>query len=263
MRILVAVKAVPDPSGASRAARVAADGRTVEFSLGHAWILNGYDENAVEVALVLRDACGGSVTAVTVGPDRALDAVRRALAMGANDAAHLADPAFETGDPSVVAAVLAAYAARGGPYDLVLCGRQASDDGNGQVPGILAERLGWPCVAPAKAVTLAGGDLRVTRLADDGEQTVDLPLPAVVAVSSEASTPRQPPVKAILAARRAAISRLDAASLAAGALVPRTVLRSQRIEASAGPRVEMITAPDATQAGARLAEILDAAGLVR
>ncbi len=262
LRILVAVKAVPDPAGASRAAHVADDGRTMGFTVGHPWILNGYDENAVEAALRLRDGSGGTVTAVTVGSDRAVEALRRALAMGVDDAAQLADPAFDGGDPSAVAATLGAFAATTGPWDLILCGRQASDDGNAQVPANLAEVMGWPCVAPAKSLALLGPSLTVTRLSDDGDQTIEISMPAVIAVSSEASEPRRPSVKAVLAARRASIVQRDARSLGLAAVPVRTVIRAHRIEVRV-PRVEMIVATDGTEAGSRLAEVLISAGLVK
>jgi electron transfer flavoprotein beta subunit len=176
--------------------------------------MNGYDANALEAALRLKEQHGGSITAVSLGADSARDTLKRAIAMGANGAVLVSDPTLFEGDSWRTAAALARAIHKLGNYDLVLCGRQASDTDAGQVGLGIAEFLELPAVAPVQKIEVAGdGLLRVERLAEDGYEVVEVRLPALLVVSSEIGEPRYPPLRGIMAAGRAQIPVWTAADL--------------------------------------------------
>src|SRR5262245_34933363 len=140
MKILVMVKQVPDTA---TQVKVGGDGKGIDTA-GVTWIVSPYDEFAVEEALRIKEKRGqGEVVAVTLGPDRAKEALRSCLAMGVDRAIHLLDPAWEVADGLVTARALAAVIKQEGPA-LALFGRQAIDDDMGDVGGAVTELLGWP-----------------------------------------------------------------------------------------------------------------------
>jgi len=205
VNIIVAVKQVPNPDTPAAQFKIDEAARKLVPPPGVAPVMNGYDANAVEAALQLRDATGGSVTVLTLGPAPARETLKRALAMGANQAIHVDDPAFNDGDSWQTAYVLARAIQKAGQFDLILCGRQASDTDAGQVPMGIAEFLGLPGVSPVQKLEVSGSGLRVERIVEDGAEVLDVPLPAVIAVSSELNTPRYPPLRGIMQAGRAQI----------------------------------------------------------
>src|SRR5215468_2045049 len=145
MKMLVLVKQVPDTA---TQVKVGSDSRTIDQT-GITWIVSPYDEFALEEALRIKEKRGQAadeVVAVTLGPDRAKEALRSCLAMGADRAIHVNDPAFEGADTLGAATVLAAVIKDEQPV-LVLCGRQAIDDDMGAVGAQVAELLGWPCLS--------------------------------------------------------------------------------------------------------------------
>jgi len=143
MKIVVCIKQVPDTA---TQVKIAAGGKTIETT-GITWIISPYDEFAVEEALRIKEKRGqGEVVVMTLGPDRAKEALRSALAMGADRAIHLNDPAWAEPDTLTTSRALAAAIKQEGPA-LVLCGRQAIDDDMGAVAAQVAEILDWPCAA--------------------------------------------------------------------------------------------------------------------
>ncbi|MBI4589794.1 MAG: electron transfer flavoprotein subunit beta/FixA family protein, partial [Candidatus Rokubacteria bacterium] len=143
MKILVPIKQVPDTA---TQVKVGADPKGIETA-GITWIVSPYDEYALEEALRIKEKRGqGEVVVVTLGPDRAKEALRSCLAMGADRAIHLNDPAWENADTLTVSRALAAAIKQEGPQ-LVVFGRQAIDDDMGAVPSQVAELLGWPCAS--------------------------------------------------------------------------------------------------------------------
>ena len=130
-------------------------------------VMNGYDGNALEAALRLKEKHGGSVTVLTIGGAEARDTLKRAIAMGADGAIHVNDPALADADSTTTATVLAAAIKKIGEYDLILAGRQASDTDAGQVPLGVAELLGLPSVAPVIAIEPSGSGLKVNRMIED------------------------------------------------------------------------------------------------
>src|SRR5205807_10086537 len=175
-------------------------------------ILNPVDEVAVEEALRLKEAHGGEVTVVTIGPEAALTkAARRALSMGCDRAVHLADPALHGSDAEAIAYALACVLRRG-PYDLVLCGSESTDARTSLVPPAVAEHLGIPGLCYAKAVQVEDGRVRIHRERDQGHDVVEAPLPALVGVNWGSNEPRYPSFMGIQQARKKPVEVLDLAA---------------------------------------------------
>jgi electron transfer flavoprotein beta subunit len=239
MRIVVCVKEVLDPSAVNNYALagrlcVAADGRSLDVAAVPR-LINGYDEQAMEAALRIRDTgLSCTIVAVSIGPDPQA-VLRQCAALGADELVAI-DPAGLELDCAGIARLLAASIRAGGGADLVLCGRQASDDDQGVVPALLGELLGLPVVTVARAVEVAGTLLRVTRVTADGDETVEGPLPALVTISSEIGVPRFPNARAKMAARKAVPVNQTPASLGltADELQPVVVTLRQLVPAVSG-----------------------------
>jgi electron transfer flavoprotein beta subunit len=263
MQIVVTVKQVPDPDIPPSHFRVDESQNRVAPPSGVAPVINGYDANALEAALKLKEAHGGEVTVVSLGPAEARDTLKRALAMGATNAILVSDPLFDQLDSAGTARVLAAAIAKIGEVDLVLCGRQASDSDAGQVPYGLAHYLGMPIVSPIQALEVSDGGFKVQRIIEDGYQVVQAPQPSVFGVSSEIGEPRYPPLRGIMAAGRAQIPVWGASDLdlTAEQLQPRRELRRLYVETRES-QVELIEADSPEEAGRALAEKLRAAKLI-
>ena len=208
MKIAVCIKQVPDTEARIR---IAPDGKSiVEGDLN--WIVSPYDEFAIEEALKIREAKGGEVVLLTVGPDRAQAALRSGLAMGADSAVHLKDPAFDGLDPLGTAWVLAAALKPMAP-DLVLTGQLGVGGDNAQVPGLLAEILDLPQVT--MVVKLEVGDAKATaeREIEGGREVWETELPAVISAQKGLNEPRYASLKGIMAAKKKTIQAQDAAAL--------------------------------------------------
>jgi len=211
MKILVMVKQVPDTA---TQIKVAGDAKSIDTA-GITWIVSPYDEFALEEALRIKEKRGqGEVVAVSLGPDRVKEALRSCLAMGADRAIHLLDPAWERADTLTVAQALAAVIKQEAPA-LALCGRQAIDDDMGSVGAQVSELLGWPCASwiMEEAVDEAGKTVRVGRQAEGGLEVFDLPLPAVVSAQKGLNEPRYPTLKGIMGAKKKEIKDVKAADL--------------------------------------------------
>ena len=218
-------------------------------------VINGYDEQAVEAALRIKEAHDGTrVTVVSCGADFALDVIKKPLAMGADELVLLQDAAFENAiDPTMAVAALTAAIRKLGDVDLVISGRQASDWDNAQVPLGVAESLSWPVATIGRSVEVADGRVRVERVLPDGHETVEAALPAVVTVSNELGTPRYPNMRGIMAARRVQPTVWSAADLGLdGAVAPAFELVALR-KPERSVQTEMITGDDDADAGRRLA----------
>lgn len=208
LNIVVCVKQVPEPTGTNRM-----DPNTLRIVReGIDAVLDPADEYSIEAALQIVEAQGGSVTVVSMGPARAMDAVRRALAMGAERGILISDPALAGSDALTTAKVLAAAIKRANP-DLVLCATESSDAYTGMVPGGIAHYLGFPQLTFAKALTVANGKATIQRQIEGGYQTVEAALPAVVTVTGSINTPRYPALKGIMQAKKKPVDQLTAADL--------------------------------------------------
>jgi electron transfer flavoprotein beta subunit len=174
-------------------------------------ILNPVDEVAVEEALRLKEAHGGEVTVVTVGPEAALTkAARKALSMGCDKAVHLTDPLLHGSDAEAIAYALACVLRRGS-YDLIVCGSESTDARTSLVPPALAEQLNLPGLCQAKKVEVDGQRVRIHRERDQGYDVVESSLPAVVGINWGANEPRYPSFKGISGAKNKPVEVLDAA----------------------------------------------------
>ena len=195
MRIVICAKEVPDPDAVNNYALegrlvIGDDGKTLtQTSIPR--LMNAYDEQAIEAALRFRDdGTECTITVVCAGAESE-DLLKHAAAMGADEIVAIPLDAT-TVDYHVIGDILAAYVKSSGGADLLLCGRQASDDDQGVVPAVLAERLDMPLVSIARDVALTDGGVRVTRVTPDGDEVVEASRPAIVTISNELGTPALP-----------------------------------------------------------------------
>jgi electron transfer flavoprotein beta subunit len=218
MKILVMVKQVPDTA---TQVKIGGDGKQIETA-GITWIVSPYDEFAVEEALRIKEKRGqGEVVAVSLGPDRAKEALRSALAMGCDRAIHVNDPTLATADTLTTARALAAVIKQEAPQ-LVLCGRQAIDDDMGAVGAQLAEFLGWPCASwiMEETVDADAKSVRVGRQVEGGLEVFELPLPAVLSAQKGMNEPRYPTLKGIMGAKKKEIKDVKAGDLGLASVTP-------------------------------------------
>src|SRR5215469_5058656 len=262
MDIVVTVKQVPDPDIPPTHFKIDEAARKVVPPAGVAPVMNGYDANALEAALRLREQLGGKVTVVSLGPDSARDTLKRAIAMGADAAIHINDPSLNEAESATTARALAAAITKLDHFDLVLSGRQASDTDGGQVHLGVARLLNVPAVSPIQKIEVASDEsVTVQRIVEDGYQRLKVRLPALLGVSSEMNEPRYPPLKGIMAAGRAQIPVWTAADLGLDDASPKVQLRRLYVE-TRDAKVELIEGESLAEAGAKLADKLREARLV-
>jgi electron transfer flavoprotein beta subunit len=208
MKIVVLVKQVPD-SGVERTLRP--DDNTVDRAAVNN-VINEMDEYAIEEALRLKEAHGGEVVVLTMGPDRAAESIRKALSMGPDAAVHVIDDALRGSCAVATSKVLAAALARQ-EADLVLCGAESTDGRVQVMPHMLAERLGMAALTGARKLTVDGSALTVERQTDEGYEVVTAQTPAVVSVWDTINEPRYPSFKGIMAAKKKPVETLSLADL--------------------------------------------------
>jgi len=255
MNIVVLVKQVPD-SGAER--NLKSDDNTVDRGSANN-VINEMDEYAIEEALKIKEAHGGEVTVLTMGPDRASESIRKALSMGPDKAVHVVDDALAGSCAVATSRVLAAALGTLSP-DLVICGAESTDGRVQVLPHMLAERLGVAARTGARKLAVDGSTLTAERQTEEGYEVVAAATPAVVSVWDTINEPRYPSFKGIMAAKKKPVQTLSLADLGisadevgwAGATS--TVLEhSKRPPRSAGTRIT-----DEGTAGAQLVEFLAA-----
>jgi electron transfer flavoprotein beta subunit len=177
-------------------------------------VLNPLDDYPLETALRLRESCGGSITAITMGPPQAAAVLERAMAMGVDETLLVCDRQFAGADTWATSRALAQTLANTGPYDLILCGKQAIDGDTGQVGPEIAGHLGIPQATNIAAVMFKDDQtLELTRLFDQGKAMIRLELPALITVVKEANEPRLPSLAGRLRAWCQAPRVLDAGAL--------------------------------------------------
>jgi electron transfer flavoprotein beta subunit len=209
MKIAVCVKEVPDAGPLRRI-----DPATKRIDRSGDRSLNTFDLNAIEEALRLNEASGGGeVVLVCMGPERALDSLRKGLAMGADRAVLISDPAAAGSDLVATSFVLAEAIRRESP-DLVLFGQQAGDSDGAVLWAAVADRLQLPVVSQVSELTLDGGNVIAKRQTEFGYDTLQAPLPAVLAVSDALNEPRYPSLKGIMGAKKKPQQVLSLADLA-------------------------------------------------
>ena len=197
MKIAVCAKYVPEATAARRI-----DPQTKRLDRSGEGVLNPFDVNAVEEALKLRDAgADAEVVIVSLGPERALEAMRRALAMGADRLVLVADEAAAGSDLVATSRILAAALERESA-DLVLFGQQANDADGAVLWAAVADRLQRPLISQVAELTLENGKVRGKRQTEYGYDVIEAPLPAVIAVSDAINEPRYPSLKGIMGAKK-------------------------------------------------------------
>jgi electron transfer flavoprotein beta subunit len=250
MRIAVCIKQVPDTEARLR---VAKDGRWLDEE-DLKYVINESDEYALEEGLRIAEKTGGQVVAISIGPARVKEALRKALSMGAERAIHLEDAAFQGGDALATARALAAAVQKEG-FDLVLTGSQSDDVGYGATGSMLAGFLGWPHAWLVMGVEVEGaGSAKVTREMESGMNEIfRLQLPAVIEVQAGINHPRYASLKGIMAAKKKTI---DAPAPGDLGIDPATV-------GLAGSKIEILSvaSPEASKGAEMLSG--DAATMVK
>jgi electron transfer flavoprotein beta subunit len=253
MDVVVCVKYVPNPQG------------TPDLGPDHLVIREGVegaldpgDEFAVEAALRLVEAHGGEVRVVSMGPEIAMSAIRRAFAMGAHTGVLVTDPALRGADALATSRVLAA-AIRRSPFDLVLTGVESTDGSTGTVAATVAELLGLPAATFARSLEVADELLRAERQTEDGFDVIEAPLPALASVTGSGAEPRYPTLKGIMQAKQKPVDRPSLPDLDVGDVEPSQRVVSADRAAEKGPG-EVLLADDA--AIARVAALLAEAKVI-
>lgn len=227
MKIIACIKQVPDSE-----AKVKAEGGKVSWGESPL-VINPFDEYAVEGALQQKEAQSGTVTALCIGPESAKEALKHALAMGADDAILISDPALENIDTLGAARVLAAAIQKIGGVDMVVFGRQTLDNGAGITPAQTARVLGWPMLGLAGQIKVQDGNVSVERVTEEGRQNVSAKLPAVLSVVQGIGEPRYPSFMGIRKASKANIpvwSLSDMGISAPEPIVKRTELMNPPVQ---------------------------------
>ena len=209
MNIVVCVKYVPD----AQSDRTFNESDNTTDREGVDGLLSELDEYAVEEALKIVEAGEGEVTVVTVGPDAAAEAVKKALQMGAHKGVHINDEAIHGSDAPATSLVLAEAIKKIGTPDIVLTGMASTDGTMGVVPAMLAERLGLPQVTYASELSVDGGVAKMRRDGDTASETVEASLPALISVTDQINEPRYPSFKGIMAAKKKPVETWSLADL--------------------------------------------------
>jgi electron transfer flavoprotein beta subunit len=249
LKIIACIKQVPDSE-----AKVKAENGKVTW--GDApLVINPFDEYAVEGALQQREANSGStVTALCIGPESAKEALKHALAMGADDAILVSDPTLNELDTVGAARVLAAAIQKVGGVDVVVFGRQTLDNGAGVTAAQTARILGWPMLGLAGSIKVQDGSMTVDRVIEEGRQTVSAKLPAVVSVVQSIGEPRYPSFMGIRKASKANIpvwSLSDLGISAPSSVVKRMELMNPPVQ---NTEIEIITGESPAEIANKLAD---------
>ncbi|MCL1791687.1 MAG: electron transfer flavoprotein subunit beta/FixA family protein [Peptococcaceae bacterium] len=251
MNIVVLVKQVFDTE-----AKIVLSGNTQINADGVTQIMNPYDENAVEEALLLKERLGGEIIVVSMGTQKTVEpTLRTALAMGADRAVLVDDPALEGADQYTAAQALA-KAISTQNYDLILSGKVAIDDQSSQVPARVAEILGIPHVNVATKIDVQGDKAIVTREIDGGIEIIETPLPAVITAQKSLNDPRYPSVPGIMKAKKKELKALSLADLSLSAEDVAAKMTVLEYSLPPGRQAGRLIPGDPAQAAAELASLL-------
>jgi len=242
MDILVCVKQVPDT------AEIKIDRETNRLIRdGVPSILNPFDANALEAAVQLKEANGGTVTVLTMGPEQAKSMLKECISLGADKAVLVSDRVFGGSDTLATSYILANAIKKLGKFDLILCGKQAIDGDTGQVGPEIAEHLGVAQLTFVAKIDIKGDTITVNRELDEGYEVVEAKFPAVVTVVKSINTPRYPSIKSKMAANRAKIDVITAADL--------PEINLEKIGLKGSPtRVKKTFTPPKRESGIRICE---------
>ncbi|MDQ1537595.1 MAG: electron transfer flavoprotein beta subunit [Actinomycetota bacterium] len=258
MNIVVCVKYVPD----AQSDRTFNESDHTTDRLGVDGLLSELDEYAIEAGLKLAENSDGesTVTVLTVGPDKAADAIKKSLQMGAHAGVHVKDDAIHGSDAVATSLILAEAVKKIGNPDLVLTGMASTDGTMGVVPAMLAERLGLPQVTLASELTVEGGTATIRRDGDVASETITASLPAVVSVTDQINEPRYPSFKGIMAAKKKPVETWSLSDLGIDAALVGLAAAWTTVESFAKRpvRVKGQIVTDEGDGGTKLAEFLSA-----
>jgi electron transfer flavoprotein beta subunit len=249
VNIVVCVKQVPDTEAQIK---VKPDGSGIDEA-GIKWVMNPYDEYGVEEALRLKEKLGGDVTIVSVGPARAMETIRTALAMGADKGIHIDDPALNDADAYTTATALAA-AIKSIPHDIIFCGQRAIDDDSGQVGSVLAELLGIPQVTIVTKLEVEGSNIKATKPIEGAQLLIGSSLPCVVTAQKGLNEPRYASLPGIMKAKKKPVDIKNAAALGMTADVKAKVAKF--VPPPARPPGKIVCGDDPAAKAAELAKLL-------
>ena len=263
MKIAVCVKQVPDSWAEKKMSGGVLDRASVDA------VLNDLDEYAVEEALRIVEAnsptkeagegSGHTITLISMGPDRATEAIRKALSMGADDAIHICDGALAGSDALATSLVLSKAISDGG-FDLVICGTESTDARMSVIPAMLAERLGWAQLtfAGVVKVDVSGNKVEIDRMTDAGVESMSANFPAVISVIEKINEPRYPSFKGIMASKKKTINTksLSDVGVAASEVGLATAWSVVDDAAARPPREKGEKVEDAGNGGDKLAEFI-------
>lgn len=225
MNVVVCVKQIPDPNAAGKL-----DPQTKRLVReGVDLVLDPGDEHAVEAGLQLVEKDSGEVVVVSMGPLKAMEAIRRALAMGANRGILVTDTGLENSDALSTARALAA-AVKDQKFDLVICGTESTDGSSGAVPAQLAELLDLPLLSFAKKLEVGDGKATIDRQTDEGFDVVEAPLPAVVTVTGGINEARYPALRGIMQAKNKEVKQLGISDLGLDGKAGKSALTQEVVE---------------------------------
>lgn len=255
MKIAVCIKQVPD----SWAEKKMVDGLLDRINADA--VLNDLDEYAVEEALRISEAHGGNdeggantVTVICMGPERATDAIRKSLSMGANGGILISDPALVGADALTTSLVLAEVI-KNGEFDLVVCGTESTDARMSVIPAMIAARLGWAQLTFAGSVNVdsQASHVSISRITEAGVDLISADFPVVIGVIEKINEPRYPSFKGIMAAKKKTIETRDLVSIGIGAQTARSQVMDSTLRP---PRVVGVKITDDGTAGEKLVSFL-------
>jgi electron transfer flavoprotein beta subunit len=255
MNIVVLVKQVPDTESMIQ---IADDGTSIKTD-DIKWIMNPYDEIAVEEALQIREAQGGEVTILSLGAQKAIEAIRTALAMGADKGIHLLDPAAEGSDALATAKILSA-ALKNISFDIIIAGHRAVDEDNYQVASAVAEFLDIPQISMVVKAELSDGKIKCHRALEGGAVVVEASLPALITTQRGLNEPRYASLPGIMKAKKKPVDVKTIADLGIDAASVGRANRTVKIKALNFPpqrqAVRMVEGESASEIAAQLVGIL-------
>jgi electron transfer flavoprotein beta subunit len=259
MNIVVLMKQVPDTSVERK---LNSADKTLDRDSVDA-VINEIDEYAIEEGLLLKEAHGGEVTILTMGPDRATESIRKALSMGADKGVHVVDDALH-GSCAITTAKVLAKALGTLEYDVVIAGSEATDSRLSVVPALLAEALGAPQLTGARKVEVDGSTITIERATDSGYDKIQASGPAVVSVVEKINEPRYPSFKGIMAAKSKPVQQLSLADLGisadeVGLAAATTTVESFEV---APPRAAGTIVKDEGNGGSAIADFLASKKLI-
>src|SRR3984893_7058201 len=227
MNVLVCVKQIPDPNVPGKldpeTKRLVREGVDV--------VLDPGDEHAVEAGLQLVEKDGGEATIISMGPPRAMDAIRRALAMGGHRGIVITHPGLENSDALSTARAIAG-AIKGQTYDLIICGTESTDGSSGAVPAQLAELLGLPLLSFAKKLEVSDGKAVIDRQTDEGYDVVEAALPAIVTVTGGINEARYPALRGIMQAKNKEVKQVGLSDIGLAGQGGTAALTQEVVEAT-------------------------------